>query len=148
MLYPIHNAPTSRARPPAPKRTLHLELRLAISPLRHLRIFPPSSVNPSRNRPHLSLGDIPPLLAQTRPRFVAPDSGYDRRVCRPDIQHILRPPSRVTQTLRCIHRAHRRIGIVLWRKSLFDGARTHLARDLRTREYPPRRKCGEYPLVL
>jgi hypothetical protein len=138
--------PPPRTRPPTPKRTLHLELRLVLQSLRYLRIFPPS-VNPSRHRPRLCLGDIPALLAQPRPRFVAPDSGYDRRVCRPDIQHILRPPSRVTHALRRIHRAHRRIRGVLWRKQLFDDTLTHLARHLRTREYPSRRQHREYGVV-
>lgn len=140
---PPHHA---RPRPPAPKRTLHLVLCLVGRPLRHLRIFQPS-VNPSRHRPRLSLGDIPALLAAPPPRFVAPDSRYGRRVYRPVIQHVLRRPSRVTNSLCRIHRAHRHLRGVLWRKRLFDDARTHLARDLRTREYPPRRKCGEYGVV-
>ena len=134
------------ARPPTPKRALHLVLRLAGRPLRHLRIFPPS-VNPSRHRPRLCLGDIPALLAAPPPRFVAPDSGYGRRVYRPDIQHILRSPSRVTHTLRRIRGAHRHLLSVLWRQQLFDGARAHMARNLRTCEYPPRRKYGEYGIV-
>jgi hypothetical protein len=138
--------PPPHARPSTPKRTLHLVLRLAISPLRHLRIFPPS-VNPSRHRPRLSLGDIPALLAAPPPRFVAPDSGYGRRVYRPVIQHVLRRPSRVTQTLQCIRCAHQHLRGVLWRKQLFDDARTHLARHLHTRKCPPRRKCGEYGFV-
>ena len=138
--------PPPHARPPTPKRTLHLVLRLAIPTRVHLRIFPPI-VNPSRHRPRLCLGDIPALLAQPRPRFVAPDFGYGRCVYRPDIQHILRIPSRVTHALRRIHRAHRHLRSVLWRKQLFDDARTHLARHIRTREYPPRRKYGEYGVV-
>jgi hypothetical protein len=142
--------PRTRPHPPTPASALHLVLRVAISPRRHLCVFPPPSVNPSRHRPRLCLGDIPPLLAQPPPRFVAADSGYGRRVYRPDIQHILRIPncpSRITDTLRRIRGAHRRICRVLWRKHLFDDARTHLACHLRTREYPPRRQCGESCVV-
>ena len=132
--------------PPTPKRTLHPELRVAISPLRHLRIFQ-SRVHPSRHRPRLGLGDIPALLEGPPPRFVAPDSGYGRRVYRPVIQHVLRRPSRVTHKPQRIRRAHRHIRGVLLRQQLFDDARTHLARNLRTREYPPRRQHREYGFV-
>ena len=138
--------PPPRVHPSTPKRTLHLELRLAISPLRNLRVFHPS-VNPSRHCPRLWLGDIPALLEGPRPRFVAPDSGYGRRVYRIVIQHVLRRPSRVTHALRRICGAHRHICGVLWRKQLFDDARTHLARHLRTCVCPPRRKYGEYGFV-
>ena len=143
-IYDVRLCP--HARPPAPKRTLHLVLCLVGRPLRHLRIFPPS-VNPSRHRPRLCLGDIPALLAAPPPRFLAPDSGYGRRVYRIVIQHVLRSPSRVTHTLRRIHRAHRHLRGVLWHKRLFDDARTHLARNLRARKCPPRRQYGEYGVV-
>jgi hypothetical protein len=144
-IYDVRLCP--HARPPTSKRTLHLVLRVAISPLRHLRSHSDTYTDESRHSPCLGLGDIPALLAAPPPRFVAPDSGYGRRVYRPVIQHVLRRPSRVTQTLRCIRGAHRHIRGVLWNQQLFDDARTHLARHLRAREYPPRRKYGEYGVV-
>ena len=138
---------TALADRPSSKRTLYLVLCVAIPPRSHLCVFPPSH-HPSRAHPRLCLGDIPALLAQPPPRFVAADSGYDRRVCWIVIQHILRLPPRVTDTLRCIRSTHRRICRVLWRKHLFDDTRTHLARNLRTRDYPHRRKYGESGVVF
>ena len=141
--------PRTRPHPPTPASALHLVFRLVVYPLRGICLRPPRH-HPFRTHSRLCLGDIPPLLAQPPPRFVAADSGYGRRVYRPDIQHILRIPncpSRITDTLRRIRGAHRRICRVLWRKHLFDDARTHLACHLRTREYPPRRKYGEFCVV-
>jgi hypothetical protein len=140
------NAPRTHPHPPTPASALHLVLRLVVYPLSGICLRPPRH-HPFRTHSRRRIRDIPPLLAHPPPRFMAPYTRYGRRIHRSDIQHVLRRPSRVTDTLRRIRGAHRRICRVLWRKHLFDDARTHLACHLRTREYPPRRQCGESCVV-
>jgi len=82
-------SPLRRPHPPTPASALHLVLRLACHPLRGLRLCPPRH-RPFRAHSRLRIRDIPPLLEEPHPRFLAPYTRYGRRIHRAHSSHVLR----------------------------------------------------------
>jgi hypothetical protein len=129
---------TIRPHPPPPTRTFHLVLCVVFSPLRDIRIFPPR-IRPSRGRPRLCLGDIPPVLAQPHPQFLATHPRYRGCFIGRHLSVVLRVPIRPRTHHTNLHCPNRNRGVVLRNKPVLFSTWAHLAVNLYTRRHPHRR---------
>ena len=130
---------------PSPQRPFHLVLCVVVNPFGNLCA---NMQYPSRNRPHIRVGDISQLLAAPSPRFMAANTRYRSCVRRRKLPDLLRISIYNTYYFDDLLYIHRPFCGILYDEQHPNETRTNMAGYLCSREYPLLSECGEHSVVL